>query len=106
MDPLKASRDALAKRIADPKAKFIPGLTDDLRSVLAAFDELDARTAALAAFVLRVYIGPPVPGRGLSVGLPRAQLQRIADMGVEAAAVLRIAEHGERCTCGDCMRDR
>lgn len=96
MDALTKARKRLSSRIADPKVKFVPGLSEDLRAMLDAIDELDRRTSNLAAFALRKHFWP------LSQ-VNTAQLRALTEMGTEPATVGRIGTHGERCVCCECM---
>lgn len=96
MDALAKARKRLSSRISDPKVMLLPGLADDLRAIDAAFEEIERRTSILAAFALRKHFWP------LSI-VNKAQLQALTVMGDEPSTVARVATHGERCTCEQCM---
>lgn len=96
MAALAKARERLAARIRDPKLLMVPGLQDDLRAIVGALDELELRTATLAAFALRKHYWP------LSQVHP-GQLKALIEMGTDPATVARVATHGERCTCYECM---
>jgi hypothetical protein len=97
VDELAAVRKRLQERIGSVQVRYVPGLSDDLAAMLAAFGELERRTASLAAFALRSDFG---------VTKHRAQLEGLAKMGHEPETVLRVFQHGQGCTCADCMRNR
>lgn len=97
MDALKVACEALAARIIDPKARFIPGLADDLRAVLLAFEELDRRTELLASCVLQKHYWP-------SSKLTKRGRDALIAFGAEAATVGRRADHSPICTCSECMQ--
>lgn len=97
MDALAKARKVLEARVADKKTLYIPGLADDLRAVLGGFDELQNRTAMLAAVVLQKHYWP-------TSRLSRHEIDELARFGTDAAAAQRIAEHGQWCTCEACFR--
>lgn len=75
---------------------LVPGLADDLRAIVEVVDELERRTSALAGFALRKHFWP-------QSAVNKAQLQSLMVMGTDPATVARIASHGERCVCEQCM---
>jgi hypothetical protein len=94
---LVAARKALSSRINDPKVKFVPGLADDLRAILAAFDECDRRTSVLAAVALKKHFWP-------DAGLSKEHFAVLEEMGAEPATVSRVGKHGKDCLCEQCMK--
>lgn len=97
MDALERARRVLSARVADPKVKFVPGLVDDLKAILGAFEEVARRTDALAsAHLLLLSKASLHPGHADYLG----------EMGPKSADILRMWRHGERCTCGECMDGR
>lgn len=95
MDALAAARKRIAERINDPKARMF-GLSDDLAALLKALDELERRTAVLAAFALHKHYWPGEP-------MHVAVFEALAEMGANARAKHLTGEHGKQCTCIDCM---
>lgn len=96
MDALTQARKQLADRLKDPKVKMLPGLADDLRAIDAAFAHVQLALSNLAAFSLRKHFWP------MSQVHP-GQLKALTELGTDPATVARIAQHGERCTCEQCM---
>ncbi len=97
MDALTKARQVLARRVADPKLVLMPDLKADLRAVLEGFDEIERRTALLAAVVLQKHYWP-------TSRLRRDEINELARFGTDAAAAQRIAEHGANCVCELCFR--
>src|SRR5688572_24946253 len=96
VDALAQARKRLSSRITDSRLRFFPDLQEDLRAVLAAFDEIEKRTSALASFALRKHFWPQSQ-------VSRLQLSALMEMGTDAETVARIAIHGATCTCEECM---
>ena len=92
VDALTKAREVLARRIADPKLLLMPDLKADLRAILEAFEEIDERTSALAAFALRKHFWP-------ASAVSSSNLRRLMEMGGEA----KTASHDQRCICEQCM---
>lgn len=99
MDALSEARARLSSRISDKRLLMVPGLSDDLRAILAAFEELEqratdleCRAANLAAFSLRKHYWPMSPALN-------EQLCALIDMAKGALG----PTHSERCLCSECM---
>lgn len=82
-DALSTLRARLADHARDPRASML-GLSTTLTALSAAMDEMELRTATLAAFMLRYYYWP-------NESVHAAQLQALASMGEHAAALHRTA---------------
>ena len=95
-NPLAAARKVLAARVNDPKVKFIPGLSDDLRAILGAFDEIDRRIGVCASVLMAKHFA--------QTSLHPAEVQALSELSDVARARYREGTHDCACTCSQCMR--
>lgn len=95
LSTLQEARNVIASRAKDPKAKMF-GLSSDLLVIGRALDELESRTdtlaAALVEFVAQTF------GQAHS-----ADFSDLRDFGPKTERAVRVIQHGERCTCHQCM---
>jgi len=101
MDELEAAQRLLRARAMDIRVRMVPGLSEDLTAIAAAFALVQRQLGTLAEFTVRANFG--LPGRPHPAVME--SLRAIGPAGgTHTASMLAIAQHGEQCTCEICMR--
>jgi len=101
MDELDAVQHLLKARAMDLRVRMVPGLSEDLTAIAAAFGLVQRQLGTLAEFTVRANFG--LPGRPHPAVME--SLRAIGPGGGDKTRnMLAIAAHGERCTCELCMR--
>ncbi len=101
LNALQQARKIISQRASDPKAKMF-GLSDDLKAIGAALDELERRNGIAAEFGLLLY-----EHLQSTTGAPKVHSAVIAELGQmndHAGVITRRLSHGNKCTCGDCIK--